>query len=130
MTNYLTLEYLSSLLSPLVGAVSRYPLRNSEQYQTFDAKSQLHYNSFLPSTIREWNTLGNTVQSCPSVSISLVEETNRYFMRELGQIAAACITPYSVKTSYNTSSVHVAKLKTSSISSPLVQGSLPNVKLC
>ena len=48
--------------------MSRYPLRNSEQYQTIDAKSQLYYNSFLPSTIREWNTLGNTVQSCPSVS--------------------------------------------------------------
>ena len=48
--------------------MSRYPLRNSEQYQTIDAKSQLYYNSFLPSTIREWNTLDNTVQSCPSVS--------------------------------------------------------------
>ena len=33
-----------------------------------NAKSQLYYNSFLPSTIREWNTLGKTVQSCPSVS--------------------------------------------------------------
>ena len=68
MTNYLTPAYLSSLLPPLVGAMSRYPLRNSEQYQTVDAKSQLYYNSFLPSTIREWNTLGNTVQSCSSVS--------------------------------------------------------------
>ena len=68
MTNYLTPAYLSSLLPPLVGAMSRYPLRNSEQYQTIDAKSQLYNNSFLPSTIREWNTLGNTVQSCPSVS--------------------------------------------------------------
>ena len=146
MTNYLTPAYLSSLLPPLVGAISRYPLRNSEQYQTIDAKSQLYYNSFLPSTIREWNTLGNTLQSCPSVSsfkmrcqrdnlfqiiiISLAAETNRYFMLELGQIVAVYITPYSVKTSYKTSSVHVAKLKTSSISSSLVQGSLPSVKLC
>ena len=68
MTNYLTPAYLSSLLPPLVGAMSRYPLRNSEQYQTIDAKSQLYYNLFLPSTICEWNTLGDTVQSCPSVS--------------------------------------------------------------
>ena len=29
MTNYLTPAYLSSLLPPLVGAMSRYPLRNS-----------------------------------------------------------------------------------------------------
>ena len=68
MTNYLTSAYLSSLLPPLVGDMSRYPLRDSEQYQTTDAKYQLYYNSFLPSTVREWNTLGNTVQSCPSVS--------------------------------------------------------------
>ena len=31
MTNYLTPAYLSSLLLPLVGAMSRYPQRNSEQ---------------------------------------------------------------------------------------------------
>ena len=48
MTKYLTPAYLSSLPPPLVGAMSRYPLRNSEQYQTIDAKSQLYYNSFLP----------------------------------------------------------------------------------
>ena len=51
-------------------------------------------------------------------------------MLELGQIVAACITPYSVKTSNKAISIHVAKLKTCSISSALVQGSLPNVKLC
>ena len=142
MTNYLTPAYLSSLLPPLVGAMSRYPLRNSEQYQTIDAKSQLYYNSFLPSTIREWNTQFSPVHQfllskrCQRdnlfqiIIISLAAETNRYFMLELGQIVAVCITPYSVKTSYKTSSVHVAKLKTSSISSSLVQGSLPSVKLC
>ena len=41
MTNYITPAYLSALLHPLEGAMSRYPLRNSEQYQTSDAKSQL-----------------------------------------------------------------------------------------
>ena len=51
-------------------------------------------------------------------------------MLELGQIVAVCITPYSVKTSYKTSSVHVAKLITSSTSASLVQGSLPSAKLC
>ena len=40
MTNYLTPAYIRSLLPPLVGAMSTYLLRNSEQYQTIDAKSQ------------------------------------------------------------------------------------------
>ena len=50
-------------------------------------------------------------------------------MLELGQIVASCITPYLVKLLYKASSVHVAKLRTSSIPSSFVQGSLFNVKL-
>ena len=146
MTNYLTLAYLSSLIPPLVGAMSRYPLRNSEQYQTIDAKSQLYYNSFHPSTIREWNTPGNTVQSCPSVTSFKKKMSTRqpvpnyYYLTgsineqiHHARIRTNCSSLHYTlfsKTSYKTSSVHVAKLKTSSIFSSLVQGSLPSVKLC
>ena len=44
-----------------------YSLRNSDQYQTIDTKSQLYYNSFLPSAVREWNALDSESQSCPPV---------------------------------------------------------------
>ena len=114
----------------------RYPLRNNEQYRTNDAKSQLYYNSFLPSTIREWNTLGSTVQSCPSVSsfkrkMSTRQPVPNYHyltVSQNGQILHARIrtiggslhyTLFSQKKGYKTSSVHVAKLKTSSIYSSL-----------
>ena len=146
MTNYLPPTYLSSLLPLLVGAMSRYPLRNIKQYQTNDAKSQLYYNSFLLSAICEWNSLGNTVQFCPSVSsfknMSTRQSVPYYYyyltgsrnehklharIRTIG--SSLHYTLFSQKTSYKTISVHVAKLKTSNIYSSCVQGSLPNVKL-
>lgn len=60
--------YLVTLVPTLVGEISRYPLRNSDLYQTIDAKSQLYYNSFLPTVVREWNSLGDTVRSSQSIA--------------------------------------------------------------
>ena len=68
---------MSSLVPPLVGDVSSYSLRNSDQYQTIDTKSQLYYNSFLPSAVREWNALDSESQSCPSVSSFKRSVSNR-----------------------------------------------------
>ena len=68
MINFLTPTYLSSLVPPRVGDMSSYSLRKSDQYQTIDTKSQLYYNSFLPSAVREWNALDSESQSCPSVT--------------------------------------------------------------
>ena len=64
--------------------MSSYSLRNSDQYQTIDTKSQLYYNSFLPSAVREWNALDSESQSCPSVpsfkrSISNRQVVSNYY---------------------------------------------------
>ena len=67
MIIFLTPPYLSSLVPPHVGDMSSYSLRNSDQYQPIDTKSQLYYNSFIPSAVREWNALDSESQSCPSV---------------------------------------------------------------
>ena len=42
MVNNLTPIYLSSLLPPQVGNISRYNLRNQDKYQTINCKSQLY----------------------------------------------------------------------------------------
>ena len=49
--------YLSSLVSQTVNSASRYNLRNAYDLQTINARTPLYYDSFLPSTIRAWNTL-------------------------------------------------------------------------
>ena len=59
---------LSYLLVPSRGGdMSSYTLRNRDQYQTTDTKSQLNYDSFLPLAAREWNVLDSESQSRPSV---------------------------------------------------------------
>ena len=57
MQNDLSPDYLCSLVPPTVGSTSSYPLRNANDLQIIHANSQLYYNSFLPSAVREWNEL-------------------------------------------------------------------------
>ena len=54
MFSHLTPLYLSSLIPPSVSDMSRYNLRNSDRLQTIDSRTNLYYNSFLPSTVRAW----------------------------------------------------------------------------
>ena len=57
MYDNLTPDYLSSLVPSSVNEVSRFNLRNANDVQTINARTALYFNSFLPSVIREWNTL-------------------------------------------------------------------------
>ena len=57
MVNNLSPSYLPSIVPQPVNAVSAYNLRNSNNIQNVPARSNYYYNSFLPSTIRDWNSL-------------------------------------------------------------------------
>ena len=57
MKNNLTPTYLSSLVPESVGQTFRYNLRNSNDLLTIDVRTSLYSNSFLPSTVRDWNNL-------------------------------------------------------------------------
>ena len=63
MFNDLTPPYLSSLVPPLVQNASRYNLRNSNDTQTIASRTTLFYNSFLPSSIRDWNRLNPDIRN-------------------------------------------------------------------
>ncbi|MCG8046489.1 MAG: reverse transcriptase domain-containing protein [Candidatus Thiodiazotropha endolucinida] len=72
MINHLTPAYLTTLIPQSVSSLSRYNLRNSNDLQTIDARTNQYYHSFLPSAIRAWNSLpidaqqSNTVNSFKS----------------------------------------------------------------
>ena len=68
MINGLTPPYLSNLLPPLVGSSNPYPLRNSDNFLTLRTNTALYYDSFLPSTTREWNSLPSTQRNATSLS--------------------------------------------------------------
>ena len=67
MYNNLTPDYLSSLVPSSVNEGSRYNLRNANDVQTINARTALYFNSFLPSVIREWNTLSENDKYVDSV---------------------------------------------------------------
>ena len=68
MTNALSPLYLSSLVPLTVSNASRYNLRNSSDLQTVEARTSLFYNSFLPSTVRAWNSLPSTAKQSDSTN--------------------------------------------------------------
>ena len=69
MFNGLTPAYLSSLVPPLVGAASQYRLRNSGDVGMVPSRTQLYHNSFLPSVIRDWNSLPSHVTTARSLGV-------------------------------------------------------------
>ena len=68
MSNHLAPEYLTSLIPQPVAAASRYNLRNSNNLQTIHARTNLYYQSFLPSAIRNWNNLPIEIKQSDSVN--------------------------------------------------------------
>ena len=52
-----TPQYLSSLVPKLVQNVSHYNLRNADNLQTVPSRTTQYCNSFLPSVVRDWNSL-------------------------------------------------------------------------
>ena len=57
MYNNLTPNYLSSLIPQQIETVSQYNLRNAQNLRNIRTRTSSYYNSFLPSTLRQWNNL-------------------------------------------------------------------------
>ena len=68
MNSNLCPTYLSSLVPQTVNSTSRYNLRNASDLQTFNARTTLYYNSFLPATVRAWNNLPLQAKQLQSVN--------------------------------------------------------------
>ena len=68
MQNCLSPHYLCNLLSPRVGDNLPYSLRNPENSQQIPARTQSYGNSFLPSTIAEWNNLSSSIKNADSLN--------------------------------------------------------------
>ena len=66
--NGLTPQYLRTLIPQRVQTTSRYPLRNMNDLIVPTARTVSYINSFLPSTIREWNSLDESVRNSPSLN--------------------------------------------------------------
>ena len=68
MLNGLHPNYLCELIPERIGNGSDYNLRNAEDIQGIRSRSNTYYYSFLPSVIREWNSLQNVLKNANSLS--------------------------------------------------------------
>ena len=69
MHNNLAPNYLSALIPQQVEAISRYNLRNAQDIRNIRTRTSLYYiNSFLPSTLRQWNDLSSETSQSTSLN--------------------------------------------------------------
>ena len=68
MTHNLAPIYLSTLVPSTISNISRQNLRNSNNFQTIDARTTLYYNSFLSSTVRTGNEVPEEAKLSDSVN--------------------------------------------------------------
>ena len=61
-------QYLSDLVPPLVSYNSSYSLRNSQNLQGLNCRIDIYKNSFIPSVVKEWNTIPLTHRQNSSIS--------------------------------------------------------------
>ena len=66
MTNELCPQYLNTLVPARVGDNVNYSLRNSSNISRIKCKTKLYSESFLPSVIKEWNSLPQDVRNTDS----------------------------------------------------------------
>ena len=76
MINNIAPLYLSSLVPPIVQSISHYNLRNANDLKSVNSRTTQYFNSFLPSVIRDWNSL-----PCADRNV----ETINSFKRHLNQ---------------------------------------------
>ena len=67
MINGLCPDYFSSLVPSTVGNNTAYNLRNAFDYKYIRSNTQLYYNYFLPSVVRNWNELPHTTRNATSI---------------------------------------------------------------
>ena len=62
----MTPSYLKDILPTLVSTVTPYNLRNADDYTIPNNRLQTSNLSFIPSTVRLWNDLDNTIKTSPT----------------------------------------------------------------
>ena len=66
--NGLTPQYLQSLIPQRVQNISRYQLRYMNNFNVPPARTVTHANSFLPSTLRDWNSLDLIIRNSTTLN--------------------------------------------------------------
>ena len=89
MSTNVSPSYLSSLVPQSVDHASCYNLRNSHNLRPIATRTNLNFNSFLPSVIRDWNEQPVVVRQLDSVC-----SFKNYLNRDLNPVPKYYLTDY------------------------------------
>ena len=67
MINGLGPDHLDQLIPSQVRDASSYNLRNSEDHLTVRTNTQLYFNLFLPSVVKEWKSLPDSSRNAATL---------------------------------------------------------------
>lgn len=67
ITHNSTPDYLKQLLPPRIQEQTRYSLRNPNNFIVPITRTTFHFNSYLPSSLREWNSLNTASRNSSSL---------------------------------------------------------------
>ena len=94
MVNGLAPPYLQTLLPARHGQNSTYPTRRENSFIPVRTHTNRYYRSFIPTTIKKWNTLETTLKTAPSINTfknalkkSMFTKSVGYYSRGHGQAA-------------------------------------------
>ena len=65
-SNNIVPDYISDIVSPLVGEVTNYPLRNRHNIASMYTRTEISRKSCIPSSVSGWNNLNNNIRESDS----------------------------------------------------------------
>jgi hypothetical protein len=60
--------YISELFPPMVNENNHYDLRNNSNYLTVQRRTEIYSRSVIPSCVKLWNELSQTIRDAPNLS--------------------------------------------------------------
>ena len=65
-SNNIVPDYISDIVPPLVGEVTKYPLRNRHNIASMYTRTEISRKSCIPSSVSGWNNLNNNIRESDS----------------------------------------------------------------
>ena len=122
ITKNQTPEYLKRLLPPRVQEQSRYHLRNPNNFMVPVTRTTFFFNSFLPSALREWNSLNAATRNSTTLAT---------FKRKLNSTNIVSPHFYTIQTSRTGQILHTRiRLECSSLNQHLYKKNLIDSPNC
>lgn len=93
--NDLTPPYLKKLIPPQVQTLTPYPVRNSNNFRIPKSRTQFMNSSFIPATLRQWNSLDPNMRNCRTLVTFKSKIKSKFKPSPLTKLYSSSFSPFS-----------------------------------